>query len=106
MSAGGVGGLGLLTATWLHASGSTALALLGRSGRAAASAGLSVLQSSSALVTLARSDVSLAEDARVPAAVAAANGCRLGTFVHAAGVQVLPLYRLLCLTADPRKAAQ
>lgn len=101
-----MGGLGLLTATWLHACGSASLALLGRSGRAAAGPGLTALQTSAALVTLARSDVGLAEDSRVPAAIAAAHGSRLGSFVHAAGIQVLLLVHLLCLAAVKLRLSQ
>ena len=85
---GGVGGLGLLTAAWLHACSAGCLALLGRSGRAAAGPGLSALQASSALVLMARSDVGLAEDAALPGQLARQAGCRLGAFVHAAGIQV------------------
>ena len=85
-STGGTGGLGLLTANWLQAAGSSPLLLLGRTGRIV-SDGLCSLSNAHRLVQVSRADVTRAEEAAACVRQGAVHG-QLQGIVHAAGLQV------------------
>jgi len=82
---GGLGGVGSLIGAWLAASENknAEVMLLGRSGRFASSPLMAALQRSGSPATMARCDVSIAEEA---AAAAAGSGKPLAGIVHAGGV--------------------
>lgn len=84
---GGLGGLGLMTASWMASSGTHALVLLSRSGVASASDSATITRAS-ALISIAKCDVSISEDARLLAATARSQTHRFSGIVHTAGLQV------------------
>jgi len=88
-SAGGTGGLGLLTATWLAEQNVLDLVLTGRTGRIPRPQDLHALAHAGCLVTLYAGDASMAETARGLAHCAGSHGATLGGVLHAAGLQVL-----------------
>ena len=85
---GGLGGLGLLAASWLARGGTQALVLLSRSGVAASAADGAAITASPALVAIAKCDVSRGEDARLLAAVARRQARAFRGILHTAGLQV------------------
>lgn len=94
---GGLGGLGLLTASWLVGRGALALVLLSRAGLAASSADASPITRSVALVAMAKCDASASEDAALLAQLARTQAEAFGGIMHTAGVQVCALLALYVL---------
>lgn len=95
---GGLGGLGLLTASWLVGRGALALVLVSRAGLAASSADASTVTRSAALVAMAKCDASASEDAALLARLAQTQAEPFGGIMHTAGVQVCALIALLVLS--------
>jgi len=90
MLTGGLGGLGMLTATWAAGNGCNAVILLGRSGvlsSGSASSSAALLLAGELQVVLAKADVSLSEDASGAMHVSSSLEYSLGAIIHAAGVQ-------------------
>ena len=85
---GGVGGLGLMTASLMAAGGVPALVLLSRSGVAGSAGDGATIARLPGLVCMAKCDVSFSEDARLLAATARAQAGVFTGVVHAAGLQV------------------
>ena len=88
MVTGGLGGLGLLTASWMAGLGAPSLLLLSRSGLASNAADAVLITQCPALMSVAKCDVSISEDARQAVAVAHTLSWPLGGIMHAAGLQV------------------
>lgn len=84
---GGLGGLGLLTASWMAGCGASALVLLSRSGIASTASTIAKC-SMLALVVVAKSDVSFNEDAHLMADVTRGQQHCFGGIMHTAGLQV------------------
>ncbi len=89
MCTGGTAGLGLLTASYMVASGAARLILLGRTGRCANATDMRMLadEGCRACVTLLRADVSGLSEAENAVATAHCAPARLGGLLHAAGLQ-------------------
>lgn len=85
---GGLGGLGLLTASWMAGGGAAALVLLSRTGLATANTGASSVTHSLSLVSMAKCDSSTSEDASCLVRLAWAQAWPLAGIMHTAGVQV------------------
>ena len=84
---GGLGALGLGVARWMTERGARHLLLVGRSGASeAAGDALRQIEEAGAKVTIARADVSRAEDLRAVVALAGSSLPPLRGVVHAAGV--------------------
>lgn len=85
---GGLGGLGMLTASWFTNSGVRALALLSRSGLLASSSDSARVTNCRALLVLLKCDVAYAEGANLMASIENAHCWQFQGIFHTAGLQV------------------
>jgi KR domain len=99
--AGGTGGLGLMTGLWLMEGKAISVLLLGRSGKLANPADISLMCFESVSVVIGRADVSGQEESRAATVLARAQGKGFGHVIHAAGLQVHVTLGLNLYTAYP-----